>query len=64
MFAKIGIKARNFKDLKHPNLVGVLFDVPDMQQFQSFMATDEVKKAMQEDRIKVDTLRILNEFTP
>jgi len=32
--------------------------------FQSFMASDEAKKAMAEDRLKVETIRILTEFTP
>ena len=63
MFAKIGVTARTFKNPDNPNLVGVLFDVPDMKKFDSFMASDEAKKAMTEDRLKIDTLRILSEFT-
>ena len=64
MFAKIGVTARNFRDPDNPNAVGVLFEVPDMEKFQTFMASDEAKKAMAEDRLKLDTLRILSEFTP
>lgn len=64
MFAKIGVTARNFRDPNNPNSVGVLFEVPDMEKFNTFMASDEAKQAMAEDRLKVETLRILNEFTP
>ena len=64
MFAKIGVTARNFRDPNNPNSVGVLFEVPDMEKFNTFMASDEAKKAMAEDRLKLDTLRILSEFTP
>ena len=35
-----------------------------MVQFQSFMESDEAKKAMEEDGLKVDTIRVLSEFTP
>ena len=39
-------------------------EVPNLEQFQSFMASDEAKKAMEEDRLKAETMRILTEFTP
>jgi hypothetical protein len=45
-------------------LAGLIFEVPDMAKFQAFMQSDEAKKAMGEDRLKVDTVRILHEFTP
>jgi hypothetical protein len=45
-------------------LAGLIVEVPDMAKFQAFMQSDEVKKAMGEDRLKVDTVRILHEFTP
>ena len=64
MFAKIGVKCRNFRDPNNPNVTGVLLDVPDMKKFESFMQSDEAKKAMKEDGLKVATLRILGEFTP
>ena len=64
LFAQIGVTARNFRDPNNPNSTGVIFEVPDMEKFQSFMESDEVKKAMSEDRLKIDTLRILAEFTP
>ena len=64
MFAQIGVTARIFKDPKNPNSTGLIMEVPNMEQFQSFMASDEAKKAMEEDRLKVETMRILTEFTP
>ena len=64
MFAKINVTARTFRDPDNKNLTGVILDVPDMQQFQTFMESDVAQKAMQEDGIKIETLRILNEFTP
>lgn len=64
MFAKIGVTVRTFKDPNNPNLTGFIMDVPDMEQFQTFMASDEAKKAMTEDGLKVETMRILVEFTP
>jgi hypothetical protein len=64
MFAKIGVAARNFRDPENPNSTGVLLEVPDMDKFQAFMESDEAKKAMEEDGLKVETMRILGEFTP
>ncbi|APE32355.1 hypothetical protein BOX17_16150 [Halomonas aestuarii] len=64
LFAQIGVTARTFKNPEHPNSVGLILEVPDMERFQSFMATDEVRQAMVEDRLKVETMRMLGEFTP
>ncbi len=64
MFAQIGVTARNFMDPENPNSTGLILEVPDMERFQSFMASDEAKKAMGEDRLKVETMRVLSEFTP
>ncbi len=35
-----------------------------MAAFENFMASAEVKKAMAEDGLKVESLRMLLEFTP
>ncbi|MDH3650595.1 MAG: hypothetical protein OEQ53_13010 [Saprospiraceae bacterium] len=64
MFAQIGVTARNFRDPENPNSTGLILEVPDMERFQSFLTSEEVKKAMGEDRLKVETMRILSEFTP
>lgn len=64
MFAQINVSARTFRDPDNLNLTGLILDVPDMERFQSFMESDEAKKAMEEDGLKVETLRTLNEFSP
>jgi hypothetical protein len=64
MFGSIGVTARMFRDPAHPDLTGLIFEVPDMDRFQSFMASEEVARAMAEDRLKVDTVRVLGEITP
>ncbi|NNE99975.1 MAG: hypothetical protein HKN25_13220 [Pyrinomonadaceae bacterium] len=63
MFAKVGAKCRTFRDAKNPDSAAVLIDVPDMEAFESLMASDEGKKAMQEDGLKIETMRMLEEFT-
>ena len=64
LFAKIGVTARTFQDPENPELTGLIFEVPDMEKLQAFLETDEVKKAMAEDGLKVETIRTLVEFTP
>jgi hypothetical protein len=64
MFGRIGVTARTFRDPQRPNLTGLIFQVPDMDAFQSFMASEEVARAMKEDRLVVDTVRVLGEITP
>ena len=64
MFGKIGAKTRIFRDPEHPNVTGVLMEVPDMDRFQSLMASDEGAQAMKEDKLKVETMRVLTEITP
>lgn len=64
LFAQIGVTARTFKNPEHPNSVGLILEVPDMERFQAFMATDAVRQAMEEDRLKIETMRMLGEFTP
>ncbi len=64
MFGQIGVTARTFRDPERPNVTGLIFEVPDMDRFQSFMASEEVARAMEEDRLKVETVRVLSEITP
>jgi hypothetical protein len=64
MFGKIGVKARTFRDPKNPDSTGIMADVPDMAKFQALLESDEGKKAMREDGLKVETMRVLVEFTP
>ena len=63
MFAQIGVKARTFRDEQNPNTTGLILDIPDMEKFQTFMASDEAKQAMKEDGLDVKSLHTLKEFT-
>ena len=64
LFAKYGLKARTFQDPQNLNLKGLIVEVPDMDTWLSVLDSKEGKKAMAEDGLKVETLRILAEFTP
>ena len=64
LFGKIGVSARTFRDPQNPNLTGLIFEVPDVEQFQALLASDEGRQAMAEDKLKVETIRVLEEFTP
>jgi len=64
MFGKLGIKCRNFRDPNNPNATGILAEIPEMEMFRDLLQSDEGQKAMREDGLKVETMRMLVEFTP
>ncbi len=64
MFEKFGVKCRTFRDSNNHNSTGVLFDIPDITAFETFLEGDEVKQAMAEDGLKLETFRMLTEFAP
>jgi len=64
MFGKLGIKCRTFRDPNNPNATGLMAEIPDMAKFQKLLRSDEGQKAMREDGLKVDTMRMLVEFMP
>jgi hypothetical protein len=64
MFGKLGIRCRSFRDPQNPNATGVMAEIPDMAAFQAFLKSAEGQKAMTEDGLKVETMRMLVEFTP
>jgi hypothetical protein len=64
MFAKVGVRARTFRDPKNADSTGLLLEISDMAKFQALLDSDEGQKAMREDGLKVDTMRMLLEFTP
>jgi len=64
MFGKIGTKCRNFRDPQNPNATGIMAEISDMAKFQALLQSDEGKKAMNEDGLKVETMRLLVEFNP
>jgi hypothetical protein len=64
MFGKLGVKCRNFRDPNNPNATGVLVEIPDMAAFQALLQSEEGHRAMREDGLKVETMRMLVEFAP
>ena len=58
-FGSKGIKVTTFTDPKGSKVTGLLFDLPDMDEFESMMQSDEIKKAAEEDGVKFDTLQVL-----
>jgi hypothetical protein len=64
MFGTIGVTCRNFRDPNAPNATGVMVDILDMAAFQELLQSEEGRTAMREDGLKVDTMRMLVEFTP
>lgn len=64
LFAKIGVKARNFRDPNNSNHVGLILEISDLPAFQAMLASPEGQQAMKEDGLKVETMRFLVEFTP
>jgi hypothetical protein len=64
MFGTLGIKCRTFRDPNNPAATGVMAEIPDMAKFQALLQSDEGQKAMREDGLKVETMRMLVEFTP
>jgi hypothetical protein len=64
MFGRIGATCRTFRDPNNPDSTGVMVDVADLKAFEDFMKTDEAAQAMKEDGLKVETMKVLHEFTP
>lgn len=60
----IGVKVRTFRDPNNPDSTGAIAEVPDMKAFEELLASDEGQKAMAEDGLIVEKLRLLTEFTP
>ena len=64
MFGTLGITCRTFRDPDNPHATGVMADIPDMARFQELLQSEEGQKAMRDDGLKVETMRVLIEFTP
>jgi hypothetical protein len=64
LFGTIGIVCRTFRDPSNPHATGVMAEIPDMEKFRELLDSDEGQRAMREDGLKVETLRLLVEFTP
>lgn len=64
MFATIGAKARTFRDPDNHNRVGIIMEVPDIKKFDELLSSPVGKKAMADDGLKLESMRVLAEFTP
>jgi hypothetical protein len=64
MFGKLGVKARTFRDPQNADSTGLILEIPDMAKFKAFLESAEAMKAMSEDGLKVETMRLLVEFNP
>ena len=59
VFDAKGIKVTTFSDPSGSNLTGLLFDVPDMAEFEKLMQSDEVQKSAAKDGVRMETLKVL-----
>ena len=61
-FATLGVtNIRTFVDLQNPSLVGVLIDVPDMDDLMAAMVTERASDFMEYDGVLPETLVVLVE---
>ena len=55
-FGPLGITLRTFTDPTNANRVGLFGDIPDMDAFHAFMATDAAAEAMKHDGVRPETM--------
>jgi hypothetical protein len=60
-FGPLGITTRTFVDPERANHVGLIVEVPDMEVYQSAMASDGAAEAMKNDGVRGETLVVLLE---
>lgn len=61
VFGPLGITIRTFRDPLGSNRVGLIAEIPDMDEFQEFMQTDAAAEAMKLDGVHPETLLVLDE---
>jgi hypothetical protein len=64
VMSKMGIEARVFQDPKVPEQVGLIFNVPDADEFFKFLDSPEAAEMMKEDSLELDSVKVLVEFAP
>jgi hypothetical protein len=60
-FGPVGMTARTFVDPQKTNRVGLIVEVPDMESFQTAMASDGAAEAMKVDGVRPETILMLTE---
>lgn len=62
--SKMGYEFRFFQDPKDPKQKGIIFNVPDADQFLKFLASSDAATMMKEDGLDIESVKMLVEFTP
>jgi hypothetical protein len=61
LFGSRGIEHRTFHDPAGSNRVGLIFEIPDFDEFQKLLQSDEAADAMKYDGVRPDTILVLTE---
>ena len=61
VFGPMGITVRTFTDPQGSNRVGLIAEIPDMNEFQEFMQTEAAADAMRHDGVRPETVLVLAE---
>ena len=57
----MGITHRTFRDPEGSNRVGVLFEIPDLNEFQEFLQSEAAAEAMKHDGVRHESILLLAE---
>lgn len=58
LFPALGITHRTFVDPAASNLVGIVAEIPDLDVFQEWLATEAAAEAMTHDGVRPETIRM------
>jgi hypothetical protein len=61
LFGPRGIAHRTFHDPDGSNRVGLIFEIPDIDEFQKLLQSQEAADAMKYDGVRPDTILVLTE---
>jgi hypothetical protein len=59
IFGPRGLTVQTFVDPSGTNRVGLVAEIPDMETFQTIMASDAAAEAMKYDGVRPDTIVVL-----
>jgi hypothetical protein len=60
-FASVGATHRTFVDPEGSNRIGIIAEVPDMDEFQKMLQSDMAAEAMKHDGVRPETIVLLVE---
>ena len=61
VFGPLGITLRTFRDPEGSGKVGLIAEIPDLDAFKAFLQTDTAAEAVRHDKVRLDTLLVLEE---